>query len=105
MHTPCIFYKDALKEATNEIRKCKLNFEILNRTVSFFAHIIIKQKVKDMVDPLKDNDGIVITNGKEMADALNSYFSSMFTLEDKNDLHIRQPLLADNVECLKNMLM
>ena len=58
-----------------------------------------------MVGPLKDNDGLVITRGKEMADALNIYFSSVFTLEDKNNLPVHEPLLADNVECLTNMLI
>ena len=42
---------------------------------------------------------------KEMADALNIYFSSVFTLEDKNNLPVHEPLLADNVECLTNMLI
>ena len=51
---------------------------------SFFAYIRSKQKVKDVVGPLKDNVGLVITKGKEMADALNIYFSSVFTLEDKH---------------------
>ena len=58
-----------------------------------------------MVGPLKDSDGLVITKGKEMADALNIYFSSVFTLEDKNNLPVHEPLLADNVECLTNMLI
>ena len=58
-----------------------------------------------MVGPLKYNDGLVITKGKEMADALNIYFSSVFTLEDKNNLPVQKPLLADNVECLTNMLI
>ena len=58
-----------------------------------------------MVGPLKDNDGLVITKGKEMADALNIYFCSVFTLEDKNNLPVHEPLLADNVECLTNMLI
>ena len=58
-----------------------------------------------MIGPLKDNDGLVITKGKEMADALNIYFSSVFTLEDKNNLPVQEPLLADNVECLTNMLI
>ena len=39
-----------------------------------------------------------------MADALNIYFSSLFTFEDKNDFPVHQPLLSDNVECLKTML-
>ena len=40
-----------------------------------------------------------------MADALNIYFSSVFTLEDKNNLPVHEPLLADNVEYLTNMLI
>ena len=40
-----------------------------------------------------------------MADALHIYFSSVFTLEDKNNLPVHEPLLADNVECLTNMLI
>ena len=72
-------YKDALKETTNEIRESKRNFErelaanIKQDSKSFFAYIRSKQKVKDVVGPLKDSDGLVITKGKEMADALNIY--------------------------------
>ena len=40
-----------------------------------------------------------------MADALNIYFCSVFTSEDKNNLPVHEPLLADNVECLTNMLI
>ena len=58
-----------------------------------------------MVGSLKDSDGLVITKGKEMADALNIYFSSVFTLEDKNNVPVHEPLLADNVECPTNMLI
>ena len=58
-----------------------------------------------MVGPLKDNDWIVITKDKEMADALNIYFSSVLALEDKNNLPVQQPLLADNVECLTYMMI
>ena len=104
-------YRDALKETTNEIRKYKLNFErklaanIKQESKSFFAYIISKQKVKDMAGPLKDNDWIVITKGKEMADALNIYSSSVFTLKDSTNIPVQQPLLTDNVECLTHMLI
>ena len=97
-------YKDALKETTNEIKESKRNFErklaanIKQDIKSFFAYIRNKQKVKD-------NDELVIKKGTEMADALNIYFSSVFTLEDKNNLPVHEPLLADNVECLTNMLI
>ena len=40
-----------------------------------------------------------------MADALNIYFSSVFTLEDNNNHPAHEPLLADNAECLTNMLI
>ena len=40
-----------------------------------------------------------------MADALNIYYSAVFTLEDNNDLPVHQPLLADNVECLTNIML
>ena len=72
-------YKGALKEAT-KIRESKISFErklaanIKQDSDSFFAYIISKQKVKDTIGPLKDNDGIIITNGKEMGDALNYIF-------------------------------
>ena len=80
-YTKC---KDALKETTNEISESKRNFErklaanIKEDSNSFFAYIRSKQKVKDVVGPLKDNDGLVITKGKEMADALNIYFSCVY---------------------------
>ena len=84
---------------------CDVTSYIKQDSKSFFAYIRSKQKVRDVVGPLKDNDGLVITKGKEMADALNIYFSSVFTLEDKNNLPVHEPLLADNVECLTNMLI
>ena len=70
-----------------------------------YTYIISKQKVKDVVGPLKDNDGLVITKGKYMADALNIYLNSVFTLKNKNNLPVHEPLLADNIECLTNMLI
>ena len=70
LRTILIKYKDALKETTNEIRESKRNFErklaanIKQDSKTFFAYIRSKQKVKDVVGPLKDSDGLVITKGK-----------------------------------------
>ena len=88
-------YKDYLKETTNEIKKYKLNFE--RKLVA-----IIKQGSKSFLrtQQVKDNDGIVITKDTEMADALNIYFSSVFTLEDNNYLPVYQPLVAAVVSWL-----
>ena len=63
-------YKDALEETTNEIRESKRNFErklavnIKQDSKSLFAYIRSKQTVKDVLGPLKDNDGLVVTKGK-----------------------------------------
>ena len=100
-----------MKETTNDIRESKRNFErklaanIKQDSKSFFAYIISKQKVKDVVGPLKYSDGLVITKGKKRANVLNIYISSVFTLEDTNNLPVHEPLLTDNVECLTNMLI
>ena len=63
-------YNDALKETTNEIRESKRNFErkfaanIKRDSKSLFAYIRSKQKVRYVVGPLNDNDGLVVTKGK-----------------------------------------
>ena len=87
-HEDYIIYKEALEEMTQEIRKYELYFEhklaanIKKDSKSFFAYIKSKQKVKDRVGPLKDIDWNVITRIVDIAESLNNYFSSVFTLEE-----------------------
>ena len=51
-------YKEALNEATNEVRKSKRNFEhklvqnIKSDSTSFYAYVRSKQNVQDKVGPL-----------------------------------------------------
>ena len=76
-------YKEALNLATIEIRKSKRTFEkilasnITNDNKSFYAYIRSKQKVRDKVGPLESNSGSIISDGFQMADVLNVYFSSV----------------------------
>ena len=87
-------YKEALNLATTEIRKSKRTFEkklagnIKNNSKSFYAYVRSKQKVRDKVGPLETNNGNIISDGFQMAEVLNEYFSSVFTTEDISSLPI-----------------
>ena len=81
-------YKEALNQATAEIRNSKRSYEqkiafnIKHDSKSFYAYVRSKQKVQDKVGPLEGSDGNIITEGFLMAENLNEYFSSVFTRED-----------------------
>ena len=81
-------YKEALNQATAEIRNSKRSYEqkiafnIKHDSKRFYAYVRSKQKVQDKVGPLEGSDGNIITEGFLMAENLNEYFSSVFTRED-----------------------
>ena len=52
----------------------------------FNAYVKSKTKSKVSVGPLKDANGKVISDSMEMAEELNSFFSSVFTREDTSNL-------------------
>ena len=87
-------YKEALNLATTEIRKSKRTFEnklagnIKNYSKSLYAYVRSKQKVRDKVGPLENNRGNIISDGFQMAEVLNEYFSSVFTIEDISSLPV-----------------
>ena len=77
-----------------EIKKSKRTFEnklagnIKNDSKSFYAYVRSKQKVRHKVGPLENNRGNLISDGFQMADVLNEYFSSVFTTEDIRSLPV-----------------
>ena len=81
-------YKEALNEATTEIRQSNRSYEqklacnIKNDSKSFYAYVRSKQNVQDKVGPLEDSAGNIISQGFLMAEDINGYFSSVFTKED-----------------------
>ena len=87
-------YKEALNLATTEIRKSKRTFEkklagnIKNDSNSFYAYVRSKQNVRDKVGPLENNRGNIISDGFQMAEVLNEYFSSVFITEDISSLPV-----------------
>ena len=77
----------------------KLATNIKQDSKSFFAYIISKQRVKDSIGPLKGNNGAVISNNKEMSESLNEYFSTVFTLEET------EQLLEEGKTCLEQLVV
>ena len=76
-------YKEALNLATSftsEIRKSKRTFE-----KKLAGNI--KNKI-DKVGPLENISGNIISDGFQMAEVLNEYFSSVFTTEDISSLPV-----------------
>ena len=70
-------YKDALNQATAEIRNSKrsyeqkLAFNINHDSKCCYAYVRSKQKVQDTVGPLEGSDGNIITEGFLMGENLN----------------------------------
>ena len=81
-------YNKCVHDAKKEVDKAKRDFEkkiannIQTDPKSFYAYVRSKQKVKDTVGPLKTTEGDPISPGQDTADALNGYFTSVFTTED-----------------------
>src|SRR5215469_7999110 len=85
-------YKAELNEACKTTREAKRDFEIKladkikSDSKSFYAYYRSKQRSKDKVGPLKDSLGKIITDNEEAANTLNTYFCSVFTSEDLNNI-------------------
>ena len=61
---------------------------IKNDSKSFYAYVRSKQKVRDKVGPLENNRGNTISDGFQMTEVLNEYFSSVFTTKDISSLQV-----------------
>ena len=103
------YYGGVSSLTTQKIRKLdfehKLVANIKKDNKSFFAYIRSKQKVKYRVGPLKDIDGNVTTKSVDIAESLNNYFSSVFTLEDKGKLPTIPQMMGENEACIQHMVI
>lgn len=81
-------YKEKLRKSVQENNKAKILFEknladnIKKDSKSFYAYVRSKQRNKVKVGPLKDSSGSMISDSRAIADLLNKYFSSVFTVEN-----------------------
>lgn len=77
--------KRVIKYAVSEYEK-KLAKNIKNDSKSFYAYVRSKQKRKDMVGPLRNEAGEMVTKEEEIAEVLNDYFSTVFTEENTQNI-------------------
>jgi hypothetical protein len=80
-------YKKLERDLKRKIRKSKRRFEkeLAEEGSSkrrFFAYVKRRTKTRQSVGPIKTAQGNTVTGDKEMADELNSFFSSVFSNED-----------------------
>ena len=87
-------YKTKLNMSVKENRKAKLAFEeklaknIKHDAKTFFAYVNSKKRSTNKIGPLRNSQGDVVENNKQTADLLNSYFASVFTVEDTSSLPV-----------------
>jgi ribonucleases P/MRP protein subunit RPP40 len=91
-HENLVQYKRARNITTMLIRNAKKNHEvkltdrIKEEPKRFYAYVNAKRKTKDIIGPLRDDNGQMIREDGMMANMLNSYFSEVFTKEDEMEL-------------------
>ena len=88
-------YKGEEKRVRKLIRNAKKNFE---RKLAeggskdgaqkrrFYAYVKQRTKCRPAIGPLKDEAGRIVHDNEKMAGIFNSYFSSVFTREDTNNV-------------------
>jgi len=93
-------YTKKLKRSVEANIKAKLDFEtklaknIKQDSKSFYAYVRSKQRNKESIGPLKDENGEIIVNDEIAANKLNDYFCSVFTIENKNNIPKAQQIFA-----------
>ena len=97
-------YKDKLNKSVAANRISKRNYEqklatnVKDNGKSFFAYVRSKQRTKERVGPLKDALGNLVVEDSVTANLLNSYFASVFTVEDSSTIPHLQPIFQGAVE-------
>ena len=85
-------YIEAKRQVKRIIKQEKRNKELniaricKHNPKSFCSYINERRVVRDNIGPLKTLDGIVITTDNDMANTMNNYFSSVFTIEQLNNV-------------------
>ena len=88
-------YKKLEKEVTVKVRSAKRGMEKKlaysgeNNQKTFANYIKSKTKAHTGIGPLKDSDGRLVTDEKEMSEKLNKFFASVFSRENTSNIPTR----------------
>ena len=100
-------YKQLEKEVIVKLKNAKRGMEkklansVENNAKTFATYIKSKTKSHTGVGPLKEPGGRLITDDKEMAEKLNSFFASVFTNEDETTIPVRE---VETMATLENVV-
>ena len=93
-------YKKTEKETSKKIRNAKRKLErdlvrdVDKHNRKFTKYVKSKTKSKTTIGPLITKEKKILTEGKEMAEELNKFFASVFTIEDMQNLPDPEPELV-----------
>lgn len=85
-------YSIARRLVKRSIRNAKRNYEIMIATnfkkepKMFYNYIRNRKMNREIIGPLRNNAGILFEEEKEITECLNDYFSSVFTVENLNNM-------------------
>ncbi len=95
-------YKSKLRQSVQENKKAKQQFEekladnIKQDCKSFYAYCNSKSRSSHKVGPLRDLDNNIIHDNKNIATLLNNYFSSVFTVENLENVPEAKRMFTEN---------
>ena len=87
-------FRGQQKATKKAIKKSKIDYEsklaqnIKTDSKSFYKYIKQKRVAKLNIGPLEDEKGDLIIGDEEMAEELNRFFGSVFTVEDTNNMPV-----------------
>lgn len=87
-------YKTKLKISKSVNNTAKYNYEksladnIKNDAKSFYAYVNNKKVNTNNIGPLQDSQGNLVNSSEDVANLLNKYFSSVFAVEDLNNVPV-----------------
>src|SRR6218665_1491705 len=75
--------REAVKDYEN-----KLAANVKSDSKSFYKYVRSRQRKKDRVGPITDNQGKVLIKDEEVAEAINKYFGSVYEKEEGGDVPV-----------------
>ena len=90
--------RDGLRRAKAE-NEMKLARDTKSNKKAFFRYVSRKRQTKDMVAQLRDGDGKMVTEDKGKAEALDSYFSSVFSHKTDDGLPNKWEVQGGGQDC------